>query len=160
MENEAANPQPEHRSLSSPNTPQRTLIIYSGPTSIDRTADKNGMYMDNMDYFLEHGVDCKEISSAMKQTELVLRYVFVLTQQVADYYLSPEGKISKKRNECASHLGESSDEYIKVIVRQDRCYDMESMRVVLEDEEIDVRNRFDNLLFLNCGLVGPKCEFV
>ena len=97
----------------------------------------------------------------MKQTKLTLRYVFVLTQQVADYYLSPQGKISQKRDECASNnLGESSEEYIKVIVRQDRCYDMESMRIVLENEEIDVANRFDNLLFVNCGLVGPKCEFI
>lgn len=154
---------------------QRTLLIYSGPTSTDRTIEKNGMYMDNMDYFLEHGVSCNNSHNAVvnnnkeqptTQERVELRYVFVLTQQVADYYLGTDGKITKKRRECNNDANndfmksnnDDNDEYIKVIVRQDRCYDMESMRIVLENHEMDVRNRYDNLLFVNCGLVGPKCK--
>ena len=38
--------------------PQKTLVVYSGPTSMDRLQDKNGMYFDNMNYFLEHGISC------------------------------------------------------------------------------------------------------
>ena len=161
---------------------ERTLLIYSGPTSTDRTIEKNGMYMDNMDYFLEHGVSCNDNNSndasimldnnndnehATTQERVDVAYVFVLTQQVADYYLGTDGKITKKRNECKNNQGNdfetnssnNDDEYIKVIVRQDRCYDMESMRIVLENHEMDVRNRYDHLLFVNCGLVGPKCEY-
>ena len=154
---------------------QRTLLIYSGPTSTDRTIEKNGMYMDNMDYFLEHGVSCNNSHNAVvnnnkeqhtAQERVELTYVFVLTQQVADYYLGTDGKIAKKRRECNNDANndfmksnnDDNDEYIKVIVRQDRCYDMESMRIVLENHEMDVRNRYDNLLFVNCGLVGPKCK--
>jgi hypothetical protein len=145
----------------------RTLIIYSGPTSTDRSLDKNGMYFDNMDYFLEHGVDCSDTShqeaqgqaTAHDDASVDIQYVFVLTQEVADHYLASEGKITHKRSQCSTHLGESSvDEYIKVVVRHDRCYDMESMRVVLENEEMDAQSSFDHLLFVNCGLVGPKCE--
>jgi hypothetical protein len=29
-------------------SPQKTLVVYSGPTSMDRLQDKNGMYKDNM----------------------------------------------------------------------------------------------------------------
>jgi hypothetical protein len=137
----------------------RTLIIYSGPTSTDRTRDKNGMYMDNMDYFLEHGVSCDASNGNATHETIEIKYVFVLTQQVADYYLAPGGKIAQKRNECANSSVEG-EEYIKVILRQDRCYDMESMRIVLQDEKMDVMNSYDSLLFVNCGLVGPKCEFV
>ena len=145
----------------------RTLIIYSGPTSTDRTQDKNGMYIDNMDFFLQNGVDCGPSSNVgdvnkitMTQQDLVdVRYVFVLTQEVADYYLAPGGKIAQKRSQCSKNRGVSSEEeFIKVIVRQDRCYDMESMRIVLESEEMDVKNSYDNLLFVNCGLIGPKCK--
>lgn len=130
------------------------------------------MYLDNMDYFLKHGIDC---SRRVPQREAMMAdndggddsvdisYVFVLTQQVADRYLAPEGKITRKRAECSDPLGERSsavdDEYIKVVVRHDRCYDMESMRVVLENQEMNVKSTFDHLLFVNCGLVGPKCEF-
>lgn len=153
----------------------KTLIIYSGPTSTDRTSDKNGMYLDNMDYFLEHGIDCSRSGrDALQRGATIgdddgddsvdINYVFVLTQQVADHYLAPDGKITRKRAECSVRLGERSsavavvDEYIKVVVRHDRCYDMESMRVVLENQEMDVKSTFDHLLFVNCGLVGPKCE--
>lgn len=121
------------------------------------------MYIDNMDYFLEHGVLCgynDAGSAADGEEEVAIKHVFVVTKQVADYYLSPEGLITQKRKECAQSHSDSSEDYIKVIVRQDRCYDMESMRVVLEDEETDVANAYDNLLFVNCGLVGPKCELI
>ena len=160
--------------------PQKTLIIYSGPTSLNRLQDKNGMYIDNMNYFLSHGISCKDNDGAFanddnnadKSDSVIVSYVFVVTQDVADYYTAGSGLIAKKIQECEryqqqqqqqqQHTKQHGDRqveepFIKVIVRQDRCYDMESMRVVLE--EIDVEADYDNLLFLNCGLVGPKCKF-
>eukprot|EP01082_Thalassiosira_pseudonana_P003141 g2850.t1 g2850 contig12:916580-918207(-) len=160
--------------------PQKTLIIYSGPTSLNRLQDKNGMYIDNMNYFLSHGISCKDNDGAFanddnnadKSDSVIVSYVFVVTQDVADYYTAGSGLIAKKIQECEryqqqqqqqQHTKQHGDRqveepFIKVIVRQDRCYDMESMRVVLE--EIDVEADYDNLLFLNCGLVGPKCHSV
>jgi hypothetical protein len=146
-----------------PRSTQKTLLIYSGPTSTDRTQDKNGMYIDNMNYFLKHGVSCPNDQQPQRvsaQAEPVdVRYVFVVTQDVADYYTAPDGLVTKKRRECQqSSSTTSAEEHIKVIVRKDRCYDMESMRVVLD--QMDVEKNYDNLLFVNCGLVGPKCEFL
>ena len=73
--------------------PQKTLVVYSGPTSMDRLQDKNGMYFDNMNYFLEHGISCYDddpTSSNNIDDELaepiIVNYAFVLTQEVADYY--------------------------------------------------------------------------
>lgn len=40
--------------------PQKTLVIYSGPTSMNRHEDKNGIYHDNMVYFLENGISCND----------------------------------------------------------------------------------------------------
>jgi hypothetical protein len=129
------------------------------------------MYIDNMNYFLEHGVSCPDeqrqqpvSTQTSEQAEPVnVSYVFVVTQDVADYYTAPDGLVTKKRRECQHAIeaqGGSSTatakEHIKILVRSDRCYDMESMRVVLD--QMDVQRNYDNLLFINCGLVGPKCK--
>ena len=142
---------------------QRTLVVYSGPTSLDRLKEKNGMYIDNMNYFLDHGLSCYDDdtqppSEGNYAESVIVNYAFVVTQEVADYYTAPDGLITKIITKCeqAEHRVQKFrlEPFIKVIVRQDRCYDMESMRVVLE--EIDVQSHYDNLLFINCGLVGPK----
>jgi len=41
---------------------------------------------------------------------------------------------------------------IQVLIREDRCYDMESHRVALSFMN---RNKYEYFVFLNCGLVGP-----
>ncbi|KAL7525456.1 hypothetical protein ACHAWF_001365 [Thalassiosira exigua] len=158
--------------------PQRTLVVYSGPTSLDRTKGKGGLYLDNMDYFVEHGISCPgegvpydrpgagrgreaDYEDDLDAAEPVsVRYAFVLTREVADRYSAPGGRLAEKIRECRG-VGEralSHDEekhpFIHVFVREDRCYDMESIRTVLT--EIDVSAHYDNLLFLNCGLVGPR----
>ena len=151
------------------NTPKKTLVVYSGPTSMDRLQDKNGMYIDNMNYFLEHGISCFDDDPGSNTDDhdnsedhaepIIVNYAFVLTQEVADYYTSPNGPLTKKMQECNGvdkHVqgnGENSP-FIKVITRQDRCYDMESIRIVVT--KMNVQALYDNLLFINCGLVGPK----
>ena len=144
------------------NHPQKTLVVYSGPTSMDRLKDKNGMYIDNMNYFLEHGISCFDDSPESNgddDTEYVIvNYAFVLTQEVADYYTAPNGPLTKKLQECkgVEKIVEANGEspLIKVMTRQDRCYDMESIRTVVTN--MNVQALYDNLLFINCGLVGPK----
>ncbi len=148
--------------------PQKTLVIYSGPTSMNRHVDKNGIYHDNMKYFLENGINCNDDSYTTtdddnNDNDVIVKYVFVLTSEVAEYYTASDGLITKVRDKCKkqqqqadnnNNVKRSSGIFIDVKIRQDRCYDMESMRVVLN--EIDVQKYYDNLLFLNCGLVGPK----
>lgn len=151
--------------ISSKMSPQKTLVIYSGPTSMNRHEDKNGIYHDNMVYFLENGISCNDDNIPMRgdddNNDVIVKYVFVLTKEVADYYTAPNGPITKIREKCNAIQQQHGDSttkspglFIDVKTREDRCYDMESMRIVLN--EIDVQASYDNLLFLNCGLVGPK----
>eukprot|EP00581_Thalassiosira_minuscula_P019485 CAMPEP_0183719396 /NCGR_PEP_ID=MMETSP0737-20130205/12355_1 /TAXON_ID=385413 /ORGANISM="Thalassiosira miniscula, Strain CCMP1093" /LENGTH=429 /DNA_ID=CAMNT_0025949113 /DNA_START=56 /DNA_END=1342 /DNA_ORIENTATION=- len=163
---------PSARSLSevtsSYNDPPKTLVIYSGPTSLDRLQDKNGMYIDNMNYFLEHGISCYDDAPEKSKGEddetetVTVNYVFVLTKEVADYYTAPNGLITKKIQECkgvekqVDEKNGKNSPFISVITRQDRCYDMESIRTVFKKMNVQALYTYDNLLFINCGLVGPK----
>lgn len=133
--------------------PQKTLVVYSGPTSMDRLQGKNGMYIDNMNYFLNHGVSCFDgVPNKDNAEHVVVNYIFVLTQEVADYYTSSNGPVRKKMEECKLEGQENG--LINVVTRRDRCYDMESIRTVVT--QMNVQALYDNLLFINCGLVGPK----
>lgn len=140
--------------------PHKTLVVYSGPTSMDRLQDKNGMYFDNMNYFLEHGISCYDDDPTTNTDDgsepVIVNYAFVLTQEVADYYTAPNGPLTKKMQECngVDKHAEGTGPFIKVITREDRCYDMESIRIVVT--KMNVQALYDNLLFINCGLVGPK----
>ena len=144
--------------------PQKTLVIYSGPTSMDRLDGKNGMYIDNMNYFLEHGISCFDDDPESRgdadddAESVIVKYAFVLTQEVADYYTAPSGPLTKKIQECKSMDKkvpvDGEESFIKVLTRLDRCYDMESIRIVVTN--MNVQALYDNLLFINCGLVGPK----
>ena len=161
--------------------PRRTLVVYSGPTSMDRLQDKNGMYIDNMNYFIEHGISCFDDAPESRggggggdgddAESVIVNYAFVLTQEVADHYTAPHGLLTNKIQECegVDKNVRGSDRgggggggggeqrirpFIKVITRLDRCYDMESIRIVVKT--MNVQALYDNLLFVNCGLVGPK----
>lgn len=129
-------------------------MIYSGPTSLNEADGKNFMYLKNLNFFLRHGVSCSS-------SDVDIDYIIVLTEDVAGYYTSPDGPITKKilscGNEVESARANKKDIYessIEVIVRQNRCYDMESIRVVSEQK--DLRSQYDNLVFVNCGMAGPK----
>lgn len=138
-------------------TNKKTVVVYSGPTSLNKAEGKNFLYLRNMEYFLEHGVTCYSDG-------VDVDYIIVLTQEVADYYLSPDGPITKKRQHCKNAIAWLADQKthkmpiyessIKVVTREYRCYDMESIRVVLE--QFDLQSEYDFLVFVNCGMVGPK----
>ena len=147
---------------------KRTLVVYSGPTSLDRSIGKNDVYLANFDYFIEHGIECDGLggtdqphrtgssgSSQQQQQQQSqspqksnLEYVIVLTQPVAEEYTSPNGLISQKQYQCGSHVK------ITVLVREDRCYDMESLLLV--SRTFDVPSDYDHMVYINCGLAGPK----
>jgi len=137
---------------------KRTLVVYSGPTSLDRSIGKNDVYLANFDYFIEHGIECDGLggtdqpraagSQSQQQQQSNLEYVIVLTQPVADEYTSSNGLITQKQYQCGSNAK------ITVLVREDRCYDMESLLLV--SRTFDVPHDYDHMVYINCGLAGPK----
>jgi hypothetical protein len=141
---------------------KRTLVVYSGPTSLDPTIGKNGVYLRNFDYFIEHGIECHGLGgvdseSPQQYRDNNIQYVIVLTQEVADKYTSTDGLITQKQSQCqqAQKLqGLTADpSLITVLTRQDRCYDMESLLVVLRT--FDVPHLYHHMVYMNCGLAGP-----
>eukprot|EP00804_Cyclotella_cryptica_P011319 CCRYP_016342-RA/>CCRYP_016342-RA protein AED:0.01 eAED:0.00 QI:0/-1/0/1/-1/1/1/0/536 len=151
---------------------KRTLVVYSGPTSLDPTVGKNGVYLRNFDYFIENGIECDGLGGVdpsqprpdQRLQENNIQYVIVLTQEVADQYTALDGLITRKQAECrlaeqnrqrSSTDGSSQDQpLITVLTREDRCYDMESLLVVLRT--FDVPHLYDQMVYMNCGLAGPK----
>jgi hypothetical protein len=151
---------------------KRTLVVYSGPTSLDRKIGKNDVYLKNFEYFILHGIECHGIGGGTENhdqmehpfVDLNLRYVIVLTQGVADEYTREDGPIAMKQNDCLAALQESQrinnqvvskdNSLITVLVREDRCYDMESLLLVARTYDLPLL--FDHMVYINCGLAGPK----
>lgn len=151
---------------------KRTLVVYSGPTSLDGTIGKNDVYLTNFEYFIQHGIECHGLGGTphdpmLEQQpfeDMNLQYVIVLTQEVADKYTAEEGLITKKQNECRAAQQErqrmrhqvvgNDNSLITVLVREDRCYDMESLLLV--SRTYDIPNSYDHMVYINCGLAGPK----
>jgi hypothetical protein len=148
---------------------KRTLVVYSGPTSLDRTTGKNDIYLNNFDYFIEHGIECHGLGGTPDNhdhpfEDLNVHYVIVLTQEVADKYTAKDGLITKKQADCRAAKHEMQRMYhqvlgddnslITVLVREDRCYDMESLLLV--SRTYDIPNLYDHMVYINCGLAGPK----
>jgi len=109
-------------------TSTRTLVVYSGPTSLNETEGRNELYLKNFEYFLRHGVVCVPSHDT----------VFVLTDEVAAHYQPLLEKLP-----CS----------VKVLIRKPICYDMESMRLVFEQMNVTA---YESFVFSNCGMSGPK----
>ena len=156
---------------------KRTLVVYSGPTSLDGTIGKNDVYLTNFEYFIQHGIECHGLGGTPLEDDPILleeqqppfedmnlQYVIVLTQEVADKYTAEDGLITRKQNECRVAQQErqrmrhqvvgNDNSLITVLVREDRCYDMESLLLV--SRTYDIPNLYDHMVYINCGLAGPK----
>lgn len=147
---------------------KRTLVVYSGPTSLDRTIGKNDIYLTNFEYFIRHGIECHGLGGADYPEQPFednnLQYVIVLTQEVADRYTAEDGLITQKQLDCRAAQQErqrmnnqvisDDNSLITVLVREDRCYDMESLLLV--SRTYDLPNMYDHMVYINCGLAGPK----
>ena len=108
---------------------EKTIIAYSGPTSL-----KDQPYLANFHFFLQHG-----LPSSRHGCHLNTEVVLVLTRTT----LAHHSEVVARHN---ATCGE-----IQTIIREDRCYDMESAREAFSRRNFD----FDKLVFLNCGLKGP-----
>jgi len=147
---------------------KRTLVVYSGPTSLDPTIGKNGIYLNNFEYFIQHGIECHGLGGTddpeQPFEDLNLQYVIVLTQEVADKYTAEDGLITRKQSECSAAQQEwqrknkkvvgNDNSLVTVLVREDRCYDMESLLLV--SRTYDIPHLYDHMVYINCGLAGPK----
>lgn len=107
-------------------------IIYSGPT--DPT---NTLYDTNFRFFLRHG-----LPSSYHRCFSNSSVVIVLTTASWTTYA-----------ETIEHLNATCGD-LHIAIRANRCYDMESARVVLKEQRHFMAHD-DNLVFLNCGLLGP-----
>jgi hypothetical protein len=117
------------------NDTDRTLVVYSGPTSMNEREGKNELYLRNFDFFLKHGVDCTNHDT-----------VVVVTEPVEQAYRS---KIAALQQEC-----QTQGHFVTTLIREPVCYDMESMRIVLYNSTLDVMS-YDYFVYVNCGMSGP-----
>ena len=95
-------------------------------------------YFKNFHYFLEHGINCRRHSTAI-----------VTTRVVADAYRL---RIMRMNHELCR---DSPHHSIEILEREDKCYDMESMRTFLR---LTDTSSWDHFLYINCGMVGPKWD--
>jgi hypothetical protein len=118
----------------------RILVVFSGPTVLNLTGvpPKWGLYINNFDYFIHNGgVDCDNHDT-----------ILVVTKEV---YLAYEKEIQQFQ---ATHC--SAEHFVKLVIREDICYDMESVRLVMEDEVPGVYiSNYDYFIYANCGCTGP-----
>ena len=113
------------------------VILYSGPTGLP--SDKQ-LYHDNFIYFLNHGLPCSYHSGALITPTKV---IITLTEKSNGFY---NDLISLKNTTCGD---------IYTLVRQDRCYDMETVRLFLEHRHEFSLGYNYSLFYVNCGMLGP-----
>ena len=118
----------------------KILVLYSGPaTLIEGDLDKTTLYLRNFDYFLQHGVDC-----ATQDTIVVLGY------DVAKLY---RHQITQLNLACQQQQ-HSQSHTITLVERENECYDMESVRLVMHGNITNILD-YDYFIYVNCGTTGP-----
>ena len=118
-------------------TGKRTILAYSAPTTLDHSEGKNAMYFKNFHYFLDHAIDCRVHSTVIVTTKVVIDAYRLWVMQI-------------NHEQCRD-----SPYSVELLERENKCYDMESMRRFLQDTDT---SQWDHFLYINCGMVGPKWE--
>ncbi|CAJ1951448.1 unnamed protein product [Cylindrotheca closterium] len=125
---------------------ERTIVVYTGPTSLDRSTGKNELYLRNFDYFLAHkGVDC---SSQHHRHHHHHDTIITLSEETYHHYTTQNQQFQHLMNECGPKA-------LRVVQRQDTCYDLGSIHLVLNDADNFDLTPYDYFVYLNCGVVGP-----
>eukprot|EP00980_Cylindrotheca_fusiformis_P012060 scaffold2887_cov127-Cylindrotheca_fusiformis.AAC.2 len=115
--------------------PLHTVVVYTGPTQLNRTKGKNELYLRNFEYFLWHnGVDCENHHT-----------IITLGDATYNYYMQEDTVLQRLATTCGNAL--------RVIRREDTCYDMGSMYLVLNTFDL---SQYENFVYLNCGVTGPR----
>lgn len=126
-------------------TPYPLLVVYSGPTTLSNEPNakkRTDMYLDNFRYFLEQGLPCSHHLNAYssKEGRAAVTVAIVLTNETLEVY---KDILSTANAHCGG---------VEVIVRENQCYDLESVRMALTPHRIAMHRTF---VFVNCGLMGP-----
>lgn len=149
----------------------KILVVYSGPTSLvvenddGNTAFEGGggnsnrlkdeLYMKNFEYFLHHGgVNCQHHDTLLLVTEEVFSYYYPIVKDYQKKYCNNNTSSSSSSSTTAAEPNQ--DHFVRLVVRENVCLDMESVRLVLYGlvNGVDV-NSYDYLIYINCGMSGP-----
>mmetsp|Transcript_43960 Transcript_43960/g.64382 ORF Transcript_43960/g.64382 Transcript_43960/m.64382 type:complete len:340 (+) Transcript_43960:9-1028(+) len=116
---------------------EKLLIVYSGPTSTECISMQRNMtvnYHQNFEYFLAYGLP------RTPEDERLVDIIIVLTDETHKMYAEAISRIE--------YLHPST----KFVIRQNRCYDLESVRTGLRNAQL---YDYDSFIIMNCGLMGP-----
>jgi len=123
----------------------RTLIVYSGPTGSD---GRQNLYENNFQFFMKHGLPCSWHAAISHRSNTYTVALVLTNKSLADYSRQIE-EVRAKSETCKCMR-------LKVITRENRCYDMESARIALgETYPSPLAKAHDFVVFVNCGLLGP-----
>ncbi len=145
---------------------KRVLVVYSGPTeltlpnvTIERmkpSEKRMELYRLNFEFFLQHGIQCSSHDT-----------ILVVTDVVASNY---QAQIDTLHAQCQQDFGH----YVQMIVRENKCFDLESVRVALHYVEHigrpavfmekpgndgmghNVTAYYDFTVLVNSGMTGPS----
>jgi hypothetical protein len=126
-----------------------TLIIFSGPTSLDTTDEdnKNELYLRNLDFFLAHGVDCESQGDTIVTLGPLVKVAY-------------ETRVQQINQNCLQRGPHYGRHRLHIVEREPTCYDMESMYKVLYNNTVAIDNNinissYDFIVYINCGMTGP-----
>ena len=123
----------------------RGLIVYSGPSTLQST--RFPTYARNLGFFLRHGVPrCSDQDSTTREGAGLFDLVVSLGSETLPHF--------KTDLRCAAQVATSCSSSVRVLLRQNRCYDMETLRLLFVHAG-DVLDGYDALVYLNCGQLGP-----
>lgn len=119
------------------------LLVYSGPTTLNTKFAKDELYLRNLEFFLFNGgVDCTAHGT-----------IITLTSVVAEKY---QPKIEEYHQK---HCAMKGNKFLRIVVREDVCYDMETVKLILLEGEGGVNiTEYDYFLYVNCGVTGPVID--
>ena len=123
----------------SPFQQSKILVVYSGPTSMDRTQagkNKQELYHRNMVYFMKHGVDCRHQDT-----------VIVVTREVLPHYSKEIQAMNME--DCLPY-----NHSVQLLIREPDCFDLETLRTVVFNSTINLMS-YDFFVYVNCGMSGP-----
>jgi hypothetical protein len=120
------------------------LVVYAGP-STPRSNPKTELYIKNMEYFLNYGIDC-----TTQDTVIVVGH---------DYYMSYFPTIQTLHRNC-QQISRGRTNVILVPRLRQECYDMEAAYLTFITGGVpglvhNVIDKYDYFFFVNCGVTGP-----
>ena len=123
----------------------RGLIVYSGPSTLEDT--RFSVYASNIRFFLRHGVpSCSDRGSTTHMGAGRFDLVVSLSNETLSRF--------ERDLRCAAQAATSCSSSVRVLLRENRCYDMETLRLLFVHAG-DVLDGYDVLVYLNCGQLGP-----